>query len=184
MNNNKLFFIYGGNGCGKTWLIKNYLKDFEEIKTEFGYYSIDKKQKNIAIGKYSNKFGGGDSIKNVYCVFKLLNFILENFNNINIFIEDPMIYSMKRFIDLLLFYKYEKKCNINLILILISNENMLKNILTRNNFNKINIPILCKKYKVTINNFLKAKKIKEFNCYILNNDKNMLKNFMEIINNA
>lgn len=184
MNKNNLFFIYGGNGCGKTFLVKNYLKDFEEIKTDFGYYTIDKQQKNIAIGKYSNKFGGGDTLKDVYCVFNLLTLLIKKYDNVNILIEDPMIYSMKKFIDLLLFYKYELSCNVNLILLLISNENMLKNILIRNNFSKINIPTLCKKYKVIINSFLKAKKTKEFNSYILNNDKNMLKNFMEIINNA
>ena len=99
----KLIAIFGINGAGKTTLVKNLLMsdyvsesdgdflldcfDFFEKQNDYGTYTVSKGGKYVAVGNYSNKCGGADSIKTVENYFAMINFLAENYPDSTLCVE-------------------------------------------------------------------------------------------------
>ena len=99
----KLISIFGINGAGKTSVVKKFLMsdfvedsdgdflfdgfDFFEKKNQFGTYTVSKGGKIVAVGNYSNKCGGADSIKTVEDYFGMIDFLSEKYPDSDLCVE-------------------------------------------------------------------------------------------------
>lgn len=91
MSKYKLIILNAGHASGKTTLVKNiikYYQDFEEISTKYGYFT---KVNNIFfIGKVTTKTTGGDQVgyNNIFpIIFEILKY---NNDNKIIILESPI----------------------------------------------------------------------------------------------
>lgn len=170
----KLIVIYGANGAGKTTLAKKILGDeFTEEATSSGFVSVSKNKQVVAIGKYRNKCGGTDTIretKELKGVFESINHVIEN-KECNLIVAEGMILSsvfgsvMKGFLDL----KYFKGFDIELVFL----ENSIKTALNRvynRNGKVMKLENITTKTKQVNRTFLKMAKTGEFHCFSIKTD--------------
>jgi hypothetical protein len=91
MSKCKLIILNAGHASGKTTLIKNivkYYQDFEEIPTKYGYFT--KVNNTFFIGKVTTKTTGGDQVgyDNIFpIIFEILKY---NNNDKTIILESPI----------------------------------------------------------------------------------------------
>lgn len=180
----KLIVVFGINGAGKTTLVKKFLLsdfvedvegdflfdefDFFEKKTEFGTYTISKGGNIVALGNYSIKCGGADSIKTVSDYFNMIDLLSEKYPNSNLCIEGVL---QRAIGDLTNCYDKlkEKGFEEHLIKLETSLDEAVERVKRRNG----KMPdVECMKEKVvgTGRLFKKLQDCKKFNCHIIDTD--------------
>ena len=180
----KLIVVFGINGAGKTTLVKNFLLsdfvedvegdflfdefEFFEKKSKFGTYTISKGGNIVALGNYSNKCGGADSIKTVSDYFGMIDLLSEKYPNSNLCIEGVL---QKAIDDLINCYDKlkEKGFEEHLIKLETSLDEAVERVKSRNG----KMPdVECIKAKVvnTGRLFKKLQDCKKFNCHIIDTD--------------
>lgn len=179
----KLIAIYGINGAGKTSVVKNLLMsdfeksdgdflfdcfDFFEKQNEFGTYTVSKGGKYVAVGNYSNKCGGADSIKTVENYFGMINFLSEKYPDATLCVEGVL----QRAIDgLTNCYEELKKKGYeeHIIKLEVSLEQAVERVKNRNG----HMPdVECIRAKVvnTGRLFKKLQDCGKFNCHVIDTD--------------
>lgn len=189
----KLIAIYGINGAGKTTLVKNLLMsdyvsesdgdflldcfDFFEKKSPYGTYTVSKGEKYVAVGGYSNKCGGADSIKTVENYFAMINFLVEKYPNSTLCVEGVL---QKAIGDLINCYENLKSKGYEPCLIKL--ETSLNQAVERvKNRNGLIPNIECIKSKVTNTGrlFKKLQDCGKFNCYVIYTDNRTVEQVYE-----
>lgn len=182
----KLIAVFGINGAGKTTVVKNLLMsdseksddeellfdcfDFYEKKNQFGTYTVSKGGKFVAVGKYSIKCGGADSIKTVEDYFSMIDFLAENYPEATVCVEGVL---QRAIGDLTECYEkfLQKGYKVNLIKLDVSLEEAVARVVNRNG----KMPnVECIKAKVTNTGrlFQKLQDCGKFNCAVIDtNDK-------------
>lgn len=180
----KLIAIYGINGAGKTSLVKNLLMsdfvedsegdflfdgfEFFEKKNKFGTYTVSKGGKIVAVGNYSTKCGGADSIKTVEDYFGMIDYLSENYPDSILCVEGVLQRAIN---DLITCYeKFQKKgYEEYLIKLDVSLENAIKRVENRNG--RIpNKELIEAKFVNTGRLFQKLQDCEKFNCQIIDTD--------------
>lgn len=180
----KLISIFGINGAGKTSVVKKFLMsdfvedsegdflfdgfDFFEKKNQFGTYTVSKGGKIVAVGNYSNKCGGADSIKTVEDYFGMIDFLSEKYPDSDLCVEGVL---QKAIGDLINCYEglKEKGYEENLIKLETSLDEAVERVKNRNG----RMPdVECIKAKVvnTGRLFKKLQDCGKFNCHVINTD--------------
>lgn len=112
MVNNKILVIYGCHGAGKSTLARQLLqsdgKNFTEHSCEFGKYTVSEHGNIVAVGKYSIKCGGADSLAGTAFYYGMLEHLLKKFDNRLFVIEGIFVSTLhKTPLNEFLKYKYE-----------------------------------------------------------------------------
>ena len=170
----KLIVIYGCHGAGKTTLAKNILlsdgENMSEFSNKHGRYTVSENKKYVAVGKYSIKCGGADSLKGVADYFNMIDFLIQNYTKSVIIVEGIFLSALfntplKQFLNL----KYEKNIDITMILLYTTVKSSFDRVFSRNN----RVPKLKNiqaKQKSVINTFGKFKQLQEFKTFIINTE--------------
>ncbi len=86
-----ILVIYGAHGAGKTTLVKNILlsdgQNLKECECSYGKYTISENEHYVAVGKYSIKCGGADSLKGTEYYYKMLEKLVIDHPESTILIE-------------------------------------------------------------------------------------------------
>lgn len=184
----KLIVVFGINGAGKTSVVKNLLMsdfvedsegdflfdgfDFFEKKNKFGTYTVSKGGKIVAVGNYSTKCGGADSIKTVDDYFGMIDYLSENYPDSTLCIEGVL---QRAIDDLINCYEELKKKGYEerLIKLEVSLEQAVERVKSRNGHNP-NIDCIKAKVVNTGRLFKKLQDSEKFNCFIIDtNNKNL-----------
>lgn len=187
----KLISIFGINGAGKTSVVKNLLMsdfvedsegdflfdgfDFFEKKNQFGTYTVSKGGKIVAVGNYSNKCGGADSIKTVEDYFGMINYLSENYPDSILCVEGVL---QRAIDDLISCYEGLQKKGYKeyLIKLDVSLDKAVERVESRNG-HKPNVKCIEVKVVNTGRLFKKLEDSGKFNCFTINTDN---KNIEEV----
>lgn len=172
MVNNKLLVIYGCHGAGKTTLARNIIqsdgKNFTEHSTEFGKYTVSEHGNIIAVGKYSIKCGGADSLKGTPFYYEMLEHLLKSFDNKLIVIEGVFLSALfKRPLNEFLHYKYDYGVPITQVFLFTDAETSYKRVLGRNG-REPKIKNIKAKVNSVFNNIKKFRELNEFPNIVIN----------------
>lgn len=180
----KLVAIFGINGAGKTTLVKNLLMsdyvsesdgdflldcfNFFEKQNKYGKYTVSKGGNYVAVGGYSCKCGGADSIKTVENYFAMINFLAEKYPASTLCVEGVL---QKAIDDLINCYEDLQKKGYEPCLVKLetSLEQAVERVKNRNG----QMPdIECIRAKVlnTGRLFKKLQDCGKFNCYVIDTD--------------
>lgn len=180
----KLIAIFGINGAGKTTLVKNLLMsdyvsesdgdflldcfDFFEKQNEYGAYTVSKGGKYVAVGNYSIKCGGADSIKTVGNYFAMINFLAKKYPDSTLCVEGVL---QRAIDDLINCYESLRAKGYEPCLVKLetSLEQAVERVKNRNG----QMPdVECIKTKVqnTGRLFKKLQDCGKFNCYVIDTD--------------
>lgn len=180
----KLIAIYGINGAGKTSLVKNLLMsdfvaesdgdflfdcfDFFEKQSQYGTYTVSKGGNYVAVGGYSNKCGGADTIKSVDNYFGMINYLSENYPSASLCVEGVL---QKAIDDLINCYEDLQKKGYEPCLVKL--ETSLEQAVARVKNRNGQMPdVECIRTKVlnTGRLFKKLQDCGKFNCYVIDTD--------------
>lgn len=179
----KLIAVFGINGAGKTSLVKNLLMsdfeqsegdflfdcfDFFEKKSEFGSYTISKGGKYVAVGTYSTKCGGADSIKTVEDYFGIINFLSEKYPDKTLCVEGVLARAFDSLVEI--YEGLQKKgFEEHLVKLEVSLEQAVERVKNRNGHQP---DVKCMKDKVsgTGKLFQKLQDCGKFNCHVIDTD--------------
>lgn len=86
-----IIVVYGAHGAGKTTLVKNILlsdgQNLKEFECPYGKYTVSENERYVAVGKYSIKCGGADSLKGTEYYYKMLEKLVIDYPHSTILIE-------------------------------------------------------------------------------------------------
>lgn len=172
MAKNKLLVIYGCHGAGKTTLARNILqsdgKNFTEYSNEFGKYTVSEHGNIVAVGKYSIKCGGADSLKGTEFYYNMIYDLLNRFDNKLIVIEGIFLSALfKRPLNEFLKIKYEYGVNVYQVFLFADTETSYKRVLGRNG-KEPKIKNIKAKVNSVFNNIKKFKELGEFPNTVIN----------------
>lgn len=180
----KLIAVFGINGAGKTTLVKNFLLsdsieddgegllfdcyDFYERKNQFGTYTVSKGGKIVAVGKYSIKCGGADSIKTVEDYFNMIDFLAENYPEATLCVEGVL---QRAIGDLTECYEkfLQRGYEVNLIKLDVSLDKAVERVKNRNG-RMPNVDCIKAKIKNTGRLFEKLQETEKFNWAVIDTE--------------
>lgn len=185
MVNNKILVIYGCHGSGKSTLAKHILqadgKNFTEHTCEFGKYTVSEHGNIIAVGKYSIKCGGADSLKGTAFYYDMLEYLLKKFDNSLIVIEGIFLSALfKTPLNQFLKYKYDYGVEVIQIFLYADITTSYQRVLGRNG-REPKIKNIKAKVNAVKNNIIKFRELGEFPNVVINT---IGKNEQEVFNDA
>jgi hypothetical protein len=170
----RLLVIYGASGAGKSTLARNLLGEFTEEITEEGTLSCSKDKSVVALGKYSVKCGGTDTIKetkHLNGIWKMLKRAYNNKPECRLFIIEGMMLSalwgapIKNLLDL----KYNQGFDIEMVHLSNSVETCYRRVFGRNE-RLMDIEQLISKVNAVSRVFKKMGNLGEFHCFSIKCD--------------
>lgn len=172
MGNNKLLVIYGAHGAGKTTLARQILQsdgeNFTEHSNEFGKYTVSEHGNIIAVGKYSIKCGGADSLKGTEFYYDMLEALLKSFDNKLFVIEGIFLSALfKRPLNEFLKIKYEYGVEVLQVFLFADTQTSYQRVLARNG-REPKIKNIKAKVNSVFNNIKKFRELNEFPNVVIN----------------
>lgn len=167
----RLFVIYGCHGAGKTTLAKNILQsdgnNFTECSNEYGKYTVSEKGNIIAVGKYSIKCGGADSLKGTEYYYKMLRWLIKKFPEKTIIIEGIFLSALfKKPLDEFLKIKYDYGAEVFQVFLYADTRISYERVLKRNG-RAPKLENIKAKVNAVKNNIIKFKSLNEFPCVLI-----------------
>lgn len=184
----KMLVIYGCHGAGKTTLAKNILTsegETSEITTEFGKITLSKNKTYIAVGKYTTKCGGADSVKSVQDYFNEIYYIAQHYPKSKILVEGIFLSALwetplKHYLKI----KYDMGYDIEQVLLFAEAKTSYERVFARNN-RQPKVDNIVNKQKSVLRTFRRFAKLGEFRNFIINTEgKTAVEVFEEFLNKS
>jgi len=168
----KLLVIYGCHGAGKSTLARNILQsdgeNFTEHSNEFGKYTVSEHGNIVAVGKYSIKCGGADSLKGTEFYYKMIYALLKKFPNSLIVIEGIFLSALfKRPLNEFLNIKYELGVEILQVFLFADIKTSYERVVGRNG-REPKLDNIKAKVNSVKNNIIKFRNLNEFPNVLIN----------------
>lgn len=168
----KLLVIYGCHGAGKSTLARNILQsdgeNFTEHSNEFGKYTVSEHGNIVAVGKYSIKCGGADSLKGTDFCYKMIYFLMKNFSNSLILVEGVLLSGIfKQPLNEFLNIKYDYGIEVLQVFLYTDIKTSYERVLNRSG-KPPKLSIIKGKINAVKNNIIKFRNLNEFPNVLIN----------------
>jgi adenylate kinase family enzyme len=165
----KLIVIYGCHGAGKSTLARTILgENFTECSNEYGKYTLSQDKSVVAVGKYSIKCGGADSLKGTEYYYKMLYWLINEFPNSTIVIEGIFLSALfKRPLEEFLRIKYDYGVEVLQVFLYADLKTSYERVLGRNG-REPKLNNIKAKVNSVKNNIIKFRNIHEFPNVVIN----------------
>ena len=167
-----LYAIYGCHGAGKTTLARNILTadggEFTEHRNEYGHYTVSKNGNVIAVGKYSTKCGGADSLKRAENYYKMLDWLVTKFEDKTVLVEGILFSEIfTKPLKSLLHLKYDLGVRVAQVFLYADTPTSLERVEKRSGRAQ-NLAHIKQKQSVVSNNIIKYRRLGEFDSVVIN----------------
>lgn len=167
-----VYAIYGCHGAGKTTLARNILTsdggEFTEHNSEYGHYTVSKNGNIIAVGKYSTKCGGADSLKGTEYYYKMLDWLVDKFPDKTILIEGIFFSGLfKSPLKELLHLKYDLGVKVAQVFLYTDVATSYQRVVARNG-REPKLAHIKSKQNAVSNNIIKFRRLGEFPSVVIN----------------